>query len=266
VVLASVFKVPIAAELARQFDAKMLDPEERIRVPKERRTTGPTGLSVMADEVELSLRDLARLMITVSDNTATDIIMERLGREAINDNLRRLGLSNTFLEGDCRFLLDRLMKELQLSQQELQQVEKGEMAMEDLFASITPERWERCHDLNAESTNRSTPSDMTRLLDLLWKNEAASEDGCKFVREIMGQQVWPHRLRAGFPGSVKTSGKTGTLPFIRNEAGVIEYPDGGKYAVAVFTVAGDVRMEVPERDHVIGTLARIAVEELRRVA
>ncbi len=107
---------------------------------------------------------------------------------------------------------------------------------------------------------------MTRLLELIWKDEAASPEACAFVRRIMGQQVWPHRLRAGFSGDVKTSGKTGTLPFVRNEAGVVEYQDGGRYAVAVFTVARDAELLAPERDRVIGTVARLAVDHLRSLS
>nr|WP_269801350.1 serine hydrolase [Streptomyces odonnellii] len=75
----------------------------------------------------------------------------------------------------------------------------------------------------------------------------------------------PHRLRSGFPDDgVKVSGKTGTLPSVRNETGVVEYPDGGRYAVAVFTRADDARLIVPERDAFIGFAAARAVEWLRR--
>ncbi len=70
VVLASVFKIPIALELARQFDSGRLKPEQRVRVRADQHTAGDTGLSGLLDEVDISLRDLAQQMITVSDNTA----------------------------------------------------------------------------------------------------------------------------------------------------------------------------------------------------
>lgn len=261
VVLASVFKVPVAVELARQFESGRLDPRQRVRVPAEGRTTGGTGLSALRDEVEMSLRDLAQLMISVSDNAATDVVMQHAGRDAVNATMAALGLGATHLEGDCAFLLGRLLDDLQLSDAERERLQRGD---EELFSEIAPERWQRCHDLQPATTNRSTPREMARLLELVWKDEAGPPEACALVRRIMGQQVWPHRLRSGFPGSVRCSGKTGTLPFIRNEVGVVEHPDGGRYAVAVFTVAESPVMLQPAADHVIGRVARIAVDALRQ--
>jgi beta-lactamase class A len=60
------------------------------------------------------------------------------------------------------------------------------------------------------------------------------------------------------------SGKTGSWPGIRNEVGVVEYADAGRYAVAVFTTTERKTATPPEIDHVIGTAARIAVDALRR--
>src|SRR5215472_6990287 len=104
VVLASVFKIPVALEIACRIEDGRLDPRERVRVAATPRTTGPTGLSALQDEAELSLRDLARLMISVSDNAATDVLLARVGVDAVNARLRRLGLTETLIEGDCAFL------------------------------------------------------------------------------------------------------------------------------------------------------------------
>lgn len=59
------------------------------------------------------------------------------------------------------------------------------------------------------------------------------------------------------------SGKTGTLPGIRNEVGVVELGDGARYAVAVFTRHDGARAGLPQADAVIGVAARIAVDALR---
>lgn len=260
VVLASVFKVPVAVELARQFAAGRLDPTQRVRVPATRRTGGPTGLSVLVDDVDMSLRDLAQLMISVSDNTSTDVVTELVGLEAVNATMRDLGLPNTVLEGDCRFLLTRLVEDLHLSPDDIAALGEDDPAV---FERISPDRWAGCRDIDAPTTNRSTPREITRLLQLIWNDEAAPPEQSAFVRRIMGQQVWPHRLRSGFGGDVTVSGKTGTLPFIRNEVGVVQYRDGGRYAVAVFTVAGVPDFAMPRADAVIGTAARIAVDDLR---
>jgi len=260
VVLASVFKVPVAVELARQFASGALKPHERLRVTSEDRSPGGTGLSALVDDVEMSLQDLAQLMISVSDNTATDVVTARVGLDAVNAAMRELGLAQTVVEGDCRFLLSRLVTDMGISPEELAAVGADEEA---IFASVPAARWAECRDLNAAATNRSTPREITRLLQLVWSDQAAPAEQCAFVRRIMGQQVWPHRLRAGFPGGIRVSGKTGTLPFIRNEVGVVEYPDGGRYAVAVFTVAERPSLHLPAIDALIGEAAGIAVAELR---
>jgi beta-lactamase class A len=50
---------------------------------------------------------------------------------------------------------------------------------------------------------------------------------------------------------------------MRNEIGVVEYPDGGRYAVAVFTRLFGTAQNQPHVDAAIGSVARIAVDHLR---
>ncbi|MFJ7200983.1 MULTISPECIES: serine hydrolase [unclassified Streptomyces] len=105
---------------------------------------------------------------------------------------------------------------------------------------------------------------MTRLLRLIRRGKAAAREACADVRRWLELQVRPYRLRSGCPDDeMRTRGKTGTLPAVRNEVGVVEYPDGGRYSVAVFTRAEDTRSRVPERDAFIGLAAVTAVESLR---
>jgi beta-lactamase class A len=115
------------------------------------------------------------------------------------------------------------------------------------------------------ATTRTTPRDITRLLQLIWADEAAPPAACAEARRILNLQVWPHRLASGFADldDVITGGKTGTLPGIRNEVGVVEYPDGGKYAVACFTRSTNLTKKDAAADAVIGRAARLAVDELR---
>src|SRR5690606_21659617 len=113
--------------------------------------------------------------------------------------------------------------------------------------------------LRPAATCRTTAADITALLGMVWRDEAAPPAACADVRRWLGLQVWPHRLRSGFPyDDVQVSGKTGTLPSVRNEVGVVEYPDGGRYAVGVFTRAVDARSRVPARDAFIGEAAAAA--------
>jgi beta-lactamase class A len=252
VVLASVFKIPVIVELARQVDSGGREWTERVRVPAHRRTTGPTGISVMLDDVDVSLRDLTFLMMSVSDNTATDVIMELLGGvEPINATMCELGLEHTRLLGDCDHLLTDLGQRLDLA-------DRG-----GSWQDIDPETMRSCEALHAPGTNASTPREMTTLLGLIWGDEAASPAACAEIRRILALQVWPHRITSGFPDGVAIAAKTGTLPGLRNEAGVVEYPDGSRYAVAIFTRAHTFEYRLPAIDAAIGTAARLAIESLR---
>ncbi len=105
---------------------------------------------------------------------------------------------------------------------------------------------------------------MTALLAAIWHDEAGPASACAEVRDIMGQQVWQHRLVSGFPEpGVRLAGKTGTDFPVRNEAGVIEYPDGRRYAVGVFLRTSTAATRQPLADRAIGRAARAAVDHLR---
>ncbi|AIJ25509.1 beta-lactamase class A [Amycolatopsis methanolica 239] len=90
VVLASVVKVPLVLELARQVAAGQLDPADRLRVTAADRLSG-TGTAGCADDVEMSLRDAAFSALSVSDNTAADLLFDRVGLDNVRSLLRELG-------------------------------------------------------------------------------------------------------------------------------------------------------------------------------
>ncbi|WP_329060061.1 serine hydrolase [Amycolatopsis sp. NBC_01480] len=257
VVTASVFKVPVALELARQAAEGAFDLAGRVTVAPGHPTPSPYGLATFRHEVVLSWHDLATLMIGISDNVATDLILAEVGKEAVNASLRRLGFEDTAVPQDCREVLDSIGEDLGLSYED----------DEGLLAGLPYEQVSALRALRPEHTCRTTAAEITRLLGLIWRDEAAPPAACAEVRRWLGLQVWPHRLRAGFPDDgVRVSGKTGTLPSVRNEVGVVEYPDGRRYAVGVFTRAEDTRSKAPERDAFIGFAAAEAVGWLRTAA
>lgn len=252
VIPASVFKLPVLLELCRQHAAGEIDASAPVAVPVEDRAPGPFGMSVMKDPMTASLRDLAWLMMGISDNAATDVVCAHVGLEHVAATLRRLGLTRTRIDGDCRDLFRTMEEDLQV----------------DSLESM-PTTWAELEKLRALDPARSpmvtTPREITRLLQLVWDDEAAPAEACAEVRRVLGLQVWPHRLAAGFADldDVRTCSKTGTLPTLRNEAGVVEYPDGGRYAVAVFTRSRSLTQKNAAADAVIGRAARLAVDALR---
>lgn len=92
---ASVIKVAIMAALYDRFERDEIDPDERIVVGVADQAGGTGILKELTPGLALPLRDLCRLMIIVSDNTATALIVRRLGRDAINVWLRAQGYPAT---------------------------------------------------------------------------------------------------------------------------------------------------------------------------
>ncbi|WP_370966865.1 serine hydrolase [Amycolatopsis sp. cg9] len=231
VVLASVVKVALAFEFARQVAAGLLDPADRVRASAADRLGG-SGSAGFADDVSYSLRDAARLALSVSDNTAADLLFDRVGVANVRSLLAELGLARTSVVGAPRDLLRTIIEDTE--------------AGRPLRA------------LDPLATTASTPREMTALLAAIWGDPAGAA-----VREWMSAQVSWHRLTAGFPPEVAVAGKTGTMPGIRNEIGVATYPDGAEYAIAVFTVGGAETLRRPDIDRAIGDAAFAAVEQLR---
>jgi beta-lactamase class A len=79
----------------------------------------------------------------------------------------------------------------------------------------------------------------------------------------MAAQVTRHRLAAAFPADVTVSAKSGSLlGVVRNEIGVAEYPDGARYAIAVFTRAAEPFRDENGINVAIGRAAARAVASL----
>jgi len=99
---ASIIKVPILIEFFRQIEKGILDPEEKVRVLKKDHAGGAGIIFELHEGVELTLMDLARLMIVISDNSATNILISRLGFEKINLFMKEAGMTASCLK---RFMM-----------------------------------------------------------------------------------------------------------------------------------------------------------------
>jgi beta-lactamase class A len=248
--ISSIVKVALLVALHRLADAGELDVTARREIPVAGRTLGFTGLSVFSDPATLSLRDLALLMITVSDNAAADVIFDVVGTDRVAEELAALGLPGIAVRQTLRDMFTMLREDT------------GGAGPADAAARVGD--LTRLRVLDPDAANSATPRDLTALLAAIWRDEAASPAACAQMRRALGLQVWPHRLASGFPSDdVRVSGKTATLPTMRHEIGVVEYPDGGRYAVAVLTQTGSPAPTQPRADAAIGTVGRTAVELLR---
>lgn len=239
----SLHKVCLLATLYREAAAGRLDRTRQLAVTPAERTPGLSGIAVMRDTVRMSLRDLATLTVAVSDNAAADVLWREVGLDTVNRTMAELGLADTVAVHDMAAIRDVLRARPSLSD---------------------PATLDGLSVLNPSLTNRSTARQLAELFAAIWRDEVCTGDLGAELRSLLGLQAWTHRMASGFPfDDVRVSGKTATLPTLRHEAGVVEYPDGGRYAVAVFTRAASTAAILPAADAVIGTAARIAVDALR---
>jgi beta-lactamase class A len=93
---ASAIKLAIVYELFKQADEKRIDLEEKVTLDR-RQAVGGTGVLVEMGTPTLSIRDYAVLMVTLSDNTATNVLIDRLGMDRIASRMQGLGLNATKL-------------------------------------------------------------------------------------------------------------------------------------------------------------------------
>jgi beta-lactamase class A len=143
---ASAIKLPILVELMRQVDKGEQDLDQLVTLAASDIVPGSGVLQQLTpSKVSLSLRDVATLMVTVSDNTATNMIIDRVGMANVTAEMTRLGLTATRLQ----------------------------RKMQDRTA------WEE----NRE--NLSTPNEQARLLELLHQGEILSEKSRAEIDRIL---------------------------------------------------------------------------------
>ena len=225
--MASVFKIPILAELLCQAHSGRISLEERVPLNEEMKSPGSGVLKELSAGTALTVGDLATLMIIVSDNTATDMLLARVTKDAVNARLRACGLERTRVAMDCRELLYDLVG---LSDRP-DGPETRRLAVERLRRQEVDANSRVYLD---ERVNMTTPREMGRLLEQIVRTarEPAAALGslpaevCQRMLAIMARQQVRNRLPLLFPPAVDLAHKTGSLSRVSNDAGVLETPQG----------------------------------------
>lgn len=183
VTAASVIKIPVMIEAFRAAEAGELSLEERHALADEERMPSCGTLKAMHTGVEMTLLDLVKLMIIVSDNTATNILIRRLGMENVNNTLRALGCTQTTLR---RLLFDR------------------EASRKGLVNTITA-------------------GEIGMLLEKLWRGEVVSEAASRAMMDILRDQRLNGKLPFFLHGQgIAVAHKTGEDDGVTHDVGVIE--------------------------------------------
>jgi beta-lactamase class A len=232
---ASVIKIPVMILAFRDADAGKLSLDERYTIRPEDLRRGTGLLQGFAVGLAPTLHDLVTQMIITSDNTATDIMIAKVGLARVNHMLDSLGYRETRL----RTTVGQAFRGLW----ELADPKYASMTDRDVFERGSPSdsgAARRNHDFVLDSAKwlgRTTAREISHLLEQLERGELASAKSTADMRRILRQQVYTSRLPQRVRFRVGIGHKTGDWPpLLGNDVGIMYAPPpSGPIVMAVFT-------------------------------
>lgn len=178
---ASTVKIPVMVEIFRQIERDELDHSDIILLTEEDRTPGSGVLTHMHEGLQITLDDLLYLMISISDNSATNMLVDLAGLEGINATMADLGMTSSAMN---RRMLGRTPR------------------------ADEPENW-------------ATPDDYTAAMLAIVTDTAASPESCALMRDLLAKQQNTRRISRHLPEGARWGSKTGSLPGFVNDVGFI---------------------------------------------
>ena len=178
---ASVIKVPVMVELFRQIEAGLAKADELVEVRDADRVPICGVLTLMHTGLQVTLLDLCYLMITISDNMATNLLIERLGIENINNTMRHLGIEKTVLE---RKLFEK-----------------------------RPEF--------AGKSNKICAGEMGRLMAAMYRGQIISKAASDAMLEILSCQQLNNKIPLLLPLDFQVAHKTGEVDGVSHDVGIV---------------------------------------------
>jgi beta-lactamase class A len=246
--IASMYKVLLALEVADAFERGDLRPDAGLRVEPGAHSPGGFGLTEFAYPATVSVRDLLYMSLAWSDNTASDVLLDLVGLDAVHARADGLGLETVRIVGDCRTLLRHAGEDFGYPSDAAAEEGDWEPRSDDT-------------DLVLGRTNRASVADLVRLAMLIEQEQAAAPAACRLVRDLMERQVWTIRFAHAFPpDSWLRASKTGTLSPWRGEMGVLVRNDGARLALAVVVRQHRSRMSNDLVDRALSAVAAASVE------
>jgi beta-lactamase class A len=204
---ASVIKLPIMTAFFHLVDEKKIDPNMKVVLTAEDKKPGL--LKSMSDGMTMTLLDAVNLMIVLSENTATNLVLDRLAPaqqewlELVNSFLLQSGLKNTRL-------LNRL---------------------------YTPATKQRTPEAMRYGIGVSTPDDMVVLMERLFNRTLASPKSCDQMLDILKRQEYndmvPRLLPRNECQRFEVAHKTGWINESKVDVALV-LTDKVEYAVAIF--------------------------------
>ncbi len=178
---ASLIKLPILVELLYQEDENKLDLDDEIVFEEKHIADQDGSLHHNSVGKKFKYRELARLMMVASDNSATNLIIEKLTKESVNARMKNLGFQQIYL--------NRKM-------------------MDSAAVKIGIQNFISCREMNL-------------LLAKIYNYEILNKKYCKSIIDLMTQCNDKTTFPAELPKGIAIAHKTGSLSQIRSDSGII---------------------------------------------
>ena len=178
---ASVIKLPILAEILKQASLGNADMSEIITVRNHDKMPICGALCLFTNEPSVDIRTLCNLMISLSDNTATNVLIKHFGIDKLNSGFRNMGLEKTKV---TRLLFDQ---------------ESQKLGNENLFA----------------------PKEIGSLLEQIYHKTFVSEKVSTEIEEILLLQQINHKIPGKLPTDISVAHKTGENDCTTHDVGIV---------------------------------------------
>jgi beta-lactamase class A len=239
---ASTIKLPIMVELFAEAEEGRLDWNQKLLLTDQDKVSGSGVLPEFSSGDALPIRDLMHVMIVVSDNTATNLILDRIGGNAVNLRMAQWGLKQTAVMR--KIMQAKLFPDSHPTPQPEGMTDEGKKPGND--------RW---------GTGRSCPRDMVLLLERLYRGELVSKTASQKMIAVLKRQH--DHSGVGRDMNTVIASKSGALDHLRSDVAIVYSPHG---PVAMAITVNDI----PEVDYgvdnpgnlLISKLSGILVEEL----
>jgi beta-lactamase class A len=204
---ASVIKLPVLVELMRQAEAGQVSLDDRVELREDDKRGGSGILKVFDAGLRFTLRDAATLMIVLSDNTATNTIIDAVaGVDVVNAAMDELNLSTIRLHNRIDF---------ELVSDDIRQL--GETSARDMCALA--------HGI-AERTVFGP--DVSAAVERVLERQQYLDQAPRYV------EVSPYAAELGLDTIISVANKTGFFTGTRADTGIFRFPAGGGFAYAMF--------------------------------
>jgi beta-lactamase class A len=200
---ASIIKVPVMVAVYRKIEQGDLSFSQEVELKEEDWAAGAGWLQWEEAGTKQTVGDLLLLMMTQSDNVATNALVRMVGgSDHVNGVAESLGAKDTLL-----------------------------------YQKVSSER-----GVVPGIDNRTTPRDMATMLQKIADDEAASEKSCGYMIDLMLTNELDWWLDAGLPEDVYAANKAGWLYQVYGDVGIVEH-DGRRYTVAILSKHGSATVD-----------------------